>query len=291
MCRMNISEKFERDYELAGCCAYRVGGPADWFFDAGSVEDLVTAVEWADKEGVKVFVMGRGTNVLFDDEGFRGLVVRFKSDGLELDGEKVVADAGVLMPKLVRAAGEAGLTGFEAWNGLPGTVGGAVYGNAGSFGVEVKDVLERAEVFVPGEGVKEFGVEDFEFGYRDSALKRNGGVVLRVIFRLKKGDAEEIKANMAEIAKKRVGKQPPGASCGSFFKNPVDHPAGWLIEQCGLKGKSVGGAMISEDHANFFLNKESAKASDILGLARIAKEAVKEKFGIELEEEVVYVAP
>jgi UDP-N-acetylmuramate dehydrogenase len=288
---MNIAEKFERDYELAGCCTYRVGGPADWFFDAGSVEELVEAIEWADGEGVKVFVMGAGSNVIFDDAGFRGLVVRFRGGDLKVEGEKIVVDAGVLMPKLVRAAAEAGLAGLEAWSGLPGTVGGAVYGNAGSFGVEVKDVLEKAEVFVPGEGVKEFGVEDFEFDYRSSKLKRGeNSVVLRAVFKLKTGDAEEIKANMKEITGKRVGKQPPGASCGSFFKNPVDHPAGWLLDQCGLKGRRVGGAMISEDHANFFLNKESAKASDILELARLAKEAVKEKFGIELEEEVVYVA-
>ena len=288
----DISEKFLRDEGLAKYSSYRFGGPADWFFEASGSDEVLEAVKWAEENGVKIFVIGGGSNLLFDDEGFRGLVVRVKDGEVKVDGERVLVDAGVPMAKLVRFAGENGLGGIEAWAGLPGTVGGAVFGNAGCFGVEVKDVLESAEVFVPGEGVVKFGVDDFGFDYRDSSLKRERkGVVLSVVFRLKKGDVEEIKANMAKVMKKRREKQPAGASAGSFFKNPVDHPAGWLIDQCGLKGERVGGAEISEEHGNFILNKKGAKASDILALAEMAEAAVKEKFGIELERELVYVAP
>lgn len=284
---MNIEEKFLRGEPLQKYCTFQVGGPADYFLNAENEEDLAAAAEWAEREGVRIFVFGGGSNLLFANEGFRGLVVRVAIGGVKVDGERVTAGAGLKMAELVKAAAEAGLTGLEAWHGLPGTVGGAVFGNAGCFGVEVKDVLESAHVFIPGEGVKEVNADWFDYDYRNSRLKRGeAGTVLSAVFKLQRGDAEEIKTAMMEIARKRIGKQPAGASTGSFFKNPADHAAGWLIEQCGLKGKMIGGAQISEQHGNFFLNKGTAKASDILALAEFAEQAVKEKFGIELEREV-----
>lgn len=292
---MNIPENFQTNHGLARYCTYQIGGSADYFLDAKSVEEVMEAVNWAQAEGVPVFVFGGGSNLLFDDAGFRGLVVRMMAKELRVDGERISADAGAKISDLVQAAAEAGLSGVEAWNGMPGTVGGAVYGNAGCFGVEVKDVLESAEVFLPVEGLLNVGVDFFEYGYRSSRLKRGGlehglpGVVLRAVFRLEKGDPDEIRSGMMDIARKRIEKQPAGSSTGSFFKNPVEHPAGWLIEQCGLKGKSVGGAQISEQHANFFVNKGGATAQDILELGALAKAAVKEKFGLDLEEEIVYV--
>ncbi len=284
---MNIEDKFLRGEPLQKYCTFQVGGPADYFLNAENEEDLAAAAKWAKREGARIFVFGGGSNLLFADEGFRGLVVRVAIGGVKVDGERVTAGAGLKMAELVKAAAEAGLTGLEAWHGLPGTVGGAVFGNAGCFGVEVKDVLESAHVFIPGEGVKEVNADWFDYDYRNSRLKRGeAGTVLSAVFKLQRGDAEEIKTAMMEIARKRIGKQPAGASTGSFFKNPADHAAGWLIEQCGLKGKMIGGAQISEQHGNFFLNKGTAKASDILALAEFAEQAVKEKFGIELEREV-----
>lgn len=331
---MNIPEKFQKNHELARYSTFQVGGPADWFLDAENVEDVLEALKWADESGVRVFVFGGGTNLIFEDSGFRGLVVRMKAAEVKVEtngaaGEDglVFADAGVKIAALVRAAAEAELTGLESWMALPGTVGGAVFGNAGCFGVETKDVLESAEVFVSGEGVKEFGLEELEYEYRNSKLKKlselmhvrefvrgrkfvrahkssdidGAPVVLRAVFRLKKGDPEEIRAKMAEVMKRRAETQPVGSTAGSFFKNPktpvkgedgVEAPraAGWLIDQCGLKGKRVGGAQISEKHANFFLNKGGATAADIMALGKLAADAVREKFGIELEREVVFVA-
>ncbi|MBU0981707.1 UDP-N-acetylmuramate dehydrogenase [Patescibacteria group bacterium] len=286
----DISEKFEKGKELKTVCSMRVGGPADFYFEAREREELTAALEWARKEGIKWFVMGAGTNVLFADSGFRGLVVKIRGGKVEVSGELVCVDAGAMMASLVGGAAEAGLTGLEAWAGLPGTVGGAVRGNAGSFGVEVVDVLESAEVFLAGSGVREVDRDWFEFDYRDSRLKREAGVLLRASFKLKKGNPEEIKAGMKEILEKRRGKQPLGMSSGSFFKNPPDgRAAGWLIDQCGLKGFQIGGAVISKEHANFIVNAGGATAADILAVAAKAEEEVKKRFGVDLEREVQVV--
>jgi UDP-N-acetylmuramate dehydrogenase len=206
-----------------------------------------------------------------------------------VEGEDVVADSGVLAAQLVQIAYEAGLTGLEAWSGLPGTVGGAVFGNAGCFGTESKDLLLSAEVWLPGEGVKSLSVKDLAYGYRSSRLKREGGVVLSARFKLARGNAAEIQAKMREIAKSRIQKQPPGCSTGSFFKNPAGDHAGRLLEAAGMKGAREGKAQVSEQHANFFLNTGGASSEDILRLAARAEKAVLEQSGVQLEREVVYV--
>lgn len=283
---MNIQE----NVLLAPYCTFQIGGTADFFLEAKSTEEVLEGIDWAQERDLPFFVFGGGSNLLFDDGGFRGLVIRMKSAGLKVEGEEIVADGGVLMAQVVLAAAEAGLTGLEAWNGLPGTVGGAVRGNAGCFEVECKDVLESAEVWLPGEGVKTMDVDYFEYGYRDSKLKRAGGVVLSATFKLKKGESGEIKKKMMEIARSRIQKQPPGSSTGSFFKNPVGDHAGRLIEAAGLKGKRLGKAQISDGHANFFLNTGGATAADILALADFVEKTVLDKFGVHLEREVVFVS-
>ncbi len=286
---MSIEEKIEEDVLLAPYSTFQIGGAADFFLEAKSTEEVLEGIEWAEERDLPFFVFGGGSNLLFDDGGFRGLVIRVKSGSLVVKGETITADSGVLMAKVVLAAAEAGLTGLEAWNGLPGTVGGAVRGNAGCFEVECKDVLESADVWLPGQGVRTVGVDELEYGYRHSRLKEAGGVVLSATFKLAKGDGAEIKKKMMEIARSRIQKQPPGSSTGSFFKNPVGDHAGRLIEAAGLKGKRLGKAQISEGHANFFLNTGGATAADILALAELAEKTVKEKFDVELEREVVYV--
>lgn len=286
---MNVGDNIKEDALLAPYCTFQIGGAADFFLEAKSTEEILEGIAWAEERDLPFFVFGGGSNLLFDDGGFRGLVIRVKSSGLKVEGEAITADSGVLMAKVVLAAAEAGLAGLEAWNGLPGTVGGAVRGNAGCFEVECKDVLKSAEVWLPGEGVKKVGVDYFEYGYRDSKLKKEGGVVLSATFKLTKGDGAEIKKRMMEIARSRIQKQPPGSSTGSFFKNPEGDHAGRLIETAGLKGKRLGKAQISDQHANFFLNTGGATAADILALAELVEKTVKEKFGIQLEREVVYV--
>ncbi len=286
----SINERFELGKPLARYSTYQIGGPADFFFEAKTKGEAVEALNWASEHDLPYFVFGGGSNLLFDDEGFHGLVIKMSANEIRVEGELIYAEAGAKAGALVKAAQEAELTGLEAWNGLPGTVGGAVFGNAGCFGVESKDVLGDAELWLPGEGLKKVGLEFFDYEYRNSKLKKEGGVVLAATFKLQKAERSEIDKKMKEIALLRVQKQPPGLSTGSFFKNPPgDKSAGWLIEQCGLKEAMVGKAQVSKFHANFFMNKGGATAEDVLGLAEKVKAEVKQRFGIELEQEVIYL--
>lgn len=292
----------QKNHLLAPYSTYQIGGNADCFLEATTTEDLLDGLKFAKENGLKVVVFGGGSNILFDDSGFKGLVIRIKSSGLHADGERIFADAGVSMAKVVKLAEESSLTGLEAWNGLPGTVGGAVRGNAGCFGVEVKDVLKKATLYLPDEEparadlgngtIKEVTKDFFEYGYRSSFVKNHPEiVVLSAVFLLKKGDAQEIHKKMMETAKLRIQKQPAGMSTGSFFKNPEGDSAGRLIEACGLKGKIIGKAQISMQHANFFINLGGASSGDIIALAELVESLVKEKFGINLEREVAIIKP
>lgn len=280
----------KEDIALAPYSTFQIGGLADYFLEAKSTEDVLAGVEWAEERDLPLFVFSGGSNLLFDDGGFRGLVIRVKSAGLKVEGEEIHADSGVIMAKVVLAALEAGLTGLEEWNGLPGSVGGAVYGNAGCFGVESKDVLKSAVIFMPGEGVKTVRATELGYDYRDSKLKKEGGIVLNAVFKLKRGEKSAIQERMKSIAKSRIQKQPPGSSTGSFFKNPPGDHAGRLIEAAGLKGKRLGKAQISLAHANFFLNTGGASSAEILELAALAESEVFKQFGVRLEREVVFVA-
>lgn len=284
---MNLQE----DHSLAPYCTYQIGGLADYFVEAKTMEEVQEALDWAIEGDLPYFVFSGGSNLLFDDAGFRGLVIRMRAQKIEVEGLSIHAEAGAMAAMLVKNALDHELTGLEAWNGLPGTVGGAIYGNAGCFGVETADVLESAEVYLPGEGVKTLPVDWFDYSYRSSRLKKTpGAVVLRGHFLLKKGEASKIAAQMQAVARLRIGKQPPGLSTGSFFKNPEgEKSAGWLIEQCGLKGTMVGKAKISEHHANFLVNTGAATSQDVLDLADLVATKVKDRFGIELQREVVFV--
>lgn len=281
--------KILKNHPLAPFCTYQIGGFADYFLEAASTEEVLDGIKWAELGALPIFMFGAGSNLLFDDDGFRGMVIRVKSSGLAIEGENILADAGLMMAKVVLAAAAAELTGMEEWNGLPGTVGGAVYGNAGCFGVDCQAILDSAEVYLPGKGVRTLRAEDLAYGYRNSKLKREGSFVLSAKFKLRKGEAAAIKAKMLEIARSRIQKQPPGSSTGSFFKNPDGDYAGRLIEAAGLKGKSLGKAKISDQHANFFLNTGGATAAEILALAQVAEDAVLKQFGIRLEREVVFL--
>ena len=278
------------EHDLAPYGTFQIGGPADYFVAAETVEDLLDALEWAGERDMPVFVFGGGSNLLFDDTGFRGLVIRVRARGVDVRGHEIHAEAGAMSAAVVKAAAEAGLTGLEAWNGLPGTVGGAVYGNAGCFGVETAYVLKSADVYFFGEGVKTLSAEDLAYGYRDSRLKQEPCVILRAVFELETGNPQTIAAHMKEVAQSRVQKQPHGRTTGSFFKNPPGDHAGRLIDAAGLKGHRVGGMQISEQHANFFLNTGGASAQDVRQLAAHVQAVVKAKFGVELEQEVL-IAP
>lgn len=265
-------------------CTLKVGGQADFFCKAKDIETLKNLIDFAKNASIPYFILSGGTNVLFDDKGFRGLVIKMDFKNLEIKDEEITADAGVIVALMMNKALASGLTGLEKWIGLPGTVGGAVRGNAGCNGLETKDILLKATLLNPETGeIHEENNEYFGFGYRDSKIKHSNEIILNATFKLKKGEPQKVE-------NPRVFTQPKGMSAGSFFKNPSpENPAGMLIDKAGLKGTRIGNAQISDVHGNFIVNLGGATAKDIKDLAALAKSTVKEKFGIELEEEVKIV--
>jgi len=296
---MKLAEftNIRENVSLKPYCTYGVGGEARYFYELADLGQLAALLKVAREDDVPVFIFGGGSNVLFLDEGFPGLVIRITANEVRMEENSVeknwvVAEAGAKWPAVIAATREAGLTGLDAFKGLPGTMGGAVAGNAGCFGTEMKDVFDSATVYdMAAEKVREVGPEYFNFSYRWSRIKETHDVILSVKLCLDKeapkGGTEPVVA-CPDTLSARLDKQPPGRSGGSFFKNPSpEQPAGKLIDECGLKGHQIGGAKISEKHANFFMNVGEATAADLLALGDIAKSAVREKFGVELEREVV----
>ena len=255
---------------------FRCGGPADRLVVAEDKEQLLAALDLP-----RPMILGNGSNVLFSDAGYRGTVIKLGGDFLKLSvrGCVVRAGAGVLLASAAKAACAKDLTGFEFATGIPGSVGGGVYMNAGAYGGTLSDICFEVES-IPQ-------IETFDFSYRHSAFMEKGAVVLSAAFRLKKGDPEEINARVAELTAQRKAKQPLAyPSAGSFFKRPEGYFAGKLIEDAGLKGKSVGGAQVSELHAGFIINKGGASSSDVIGLMHLVQQTVFDRFGVRLEPEV-----
>lgn len=274
--------------------AWKIGGPADVLLEPRSAEELIEAVGTARENGVPVTILGGGTNVLVLDGGIRGLTIRLARSltNVEIEGTGVVADAGVLYPALANATAAKGLEGIEFATGIPGTVGGAVYMNAGAYGGETREVLDWADVYKPegtdgGGEVVRMANADLGFRYRGSVLhERPRWIVLRAGYTLVPGDAEELKARIKGFRKQRMTGSPNKPSCGSTFKRPKDDYPGRIIEAAGLKGTRIGQLEISPEHANYFVNHGGGTASDALKLIELAKETVRETLGVELELEV-----
>jgi len=293
----NIQDKFTEilvNEPLASYTTFHIGGIADFFYKSKNIHKLQELIEYCDKNKIRFFILGAGSNILFDDNGFRGLVIKIEFNEIKLRKDYIEADAGVLVSDLVNTSIEHGYTGLEAWTGLPGTLGAAIRGNAGCNGLEIKDRFISAKVLdIKTYKITEYQSEYFEFQYRHSSIKHNKNIILSAKIKIekdKKGD--NTKKNIQEIQKLRFKTQPFGVkTTGSFFKNPSpDKAAGFLVDQSGLKGKTIGGAQISEKHANFFINKSKAKSKDIIALSSLAKAKVKEKFNIDLEEEIEIIA-
>lgn len=269
---------------------FKVGGPADYFIAPGSVHEIKSAIECAKKYGISWRVIGGGSNLLVRDEGFRGLIICLGSEfsSIEINEDKdVYAQAGARLPRIGSLVAKEGLTGFEFASGIPGSVGGAVMMNAGAYGNEIKDIIVEAQVLKKDGEIQWLSKDELELGYRTSCIKKNGYVVLGAHFKLAKGDSDRIKEKMQDLSCKRKEKQPlEYPSAGSTFKRPEGYFAAKLIEDAGLKGFGVGGAMVSEKHAGFVINKDDATASDIIKLTDEIKKKVKEQFGVELELEV-----
>ncbi len=276
------------DEPLRRYTAWKIGGPADALLEPASVEELVGAVEKAREHGLPVTVLGGGTNVLVLDGGIRGLTIRLAKalTNVEVKGTSVTADAGVLYPVLANTTASRGLAGLEFATGIPGTVGGAVYMNAGAYGSETKEVLVWADVFRDGRVVRMENGE-LDLSYRHSALHENPGwIVLRAGYRLSPGDPEELRARIRGFRAQRMSGSPNKPSCGSTFKRPKDDFPGRVIEAAGLKGTRVGQLEVSPVHANYLVNHGGGTAREALKLMELVREKVRERLGVELEPEV-----
>jgi UDP-N-acetylmuramate dehydrogenase len=278
----------EEAVPLAPYCAYRVGGPAEFLYAARDTNALAYAVRLARELGVPLTVLGWATNVLVGDDGLPGLVVLARNERYVLEGDVLRVEAGAELPGLVADLARQGLAGLEFAGNIPGSVGGAIVGNAGAYGRAVSDVLVEVQL-LEGRVERRAAPAELAFGYRTSLLKsRPDLVVLSATFSLGRGDAGALRDEIARDAELRRGKHPTEyGTCGSYFKNPSrELPAARLIDQSGLKGLTVGRARVSEKHANFLVALEGATAADILALAAEVKRRVREETGIALEEEV-----
>ncbi len=279
----------EREVSMKNYTSFKVGGPAELFLSPEDAGQIAKLVRFCEKEEIPVFVLGKGSNLLVSDRGIKGAVIYTgKQCGISLVDENTVrAQSGASLAQLCTFALENSLSGLEFAYGIPGTVGGAVFMNAGAYGGEMKDVLLNSE-YVSTDGTSgELDNEAMELSYRHSAYENSNLVITAASVRLAPADRNEIKSTMNDILARRKEKQPlEYPSAGSTFKRPEGNFAGALIEQCGLKGVSVGGAQVSEKHAGFIINRGGATAADILSLIKHVQARVKAQTGVSLETEI-----
>ena len=260
-----------------------------YYGNATDNSEIQSTIKICKENNTPYFIMGNGSNLIVRDKGMRCVVIKLgdRFANVDIDGNTVVAQAGVLLSTLSEKIMAENLTGFEFANGIPGTLGGAVAMNAGAYGGEMQDVVRSVKVLSPEGKTKNLLSEELEFGYRTSAIQTRNYIVLEVEMEFEKGDYDKIVATTKELIEKRTMKQPLNLpSCGSVFKRPVGHFAGKLIEDSGLKGEKIGGAQVSELHCGFIVNIDNATANDVLDLIKLVQETVKYKFGIQLETEV-----
>ncbi|MBP7998261.1 MAG: UDP-N-acetylmuramate dehydrogenase [Chloroflexi bacterium] len=294
-----FGDRFQTQVELSRFTSARVGGPAEMFLTVNSAQELQAAVELAYAQSMNYFILGGGSNILVSDKGVRGLVifnrareVKFRSNGIQVI---CIAESGANLSSLARQCIAKGLGGLEWAVNIPGTVGGAVVGNSGAHGGDMKGNLLAATIWEPGRGARIFSPEELKYEYRDSVLKREQGtvrprrVVLSAEIQLTPEPVDVLNARANAFTTHRKQSQPGGASVGSMFKNPPHYYAGYLIEAAGLKGTRVGHVEISPKHANFFVSDGEATAEDIRALIAEAWNAVREQFGVEMELEVELV--
>lgn len=291
--RARLGNKVKENVSLAPYTSARIGGPADVLITANSADELteIAALLW--EYELDYFVLGGGSNVLISDRGVRGVTILNRAKAVRFDEgtqPKVRAESGVVFSNLANRCASKGLSGLEWAATVPGTVGGAVYGNAGAFGGDIAGSLIQAELLTES-GRATWPVEKMGYGYRTSVLKRGEvkGIVLSAEIRLSTATKEQVTVKIGEFGEHRKSTQPPGASMGSMFKNPEGDYAGRLIEVAGLKGARIGNAEVSSLHGNFFVNHGETKAGDIRALIELVQKTVKEKLNVELELEIELV--
>jgi len=292
-----LAALLKRDCPLAPLTTLKIGGPAEWYFAAETSDHLVLALRTAREANIPVTLLGDGSNVLISDRGIKGLVVHNRARRIEPRGDRLFSESGALLSDLVDCSRHESLTGLEFASGIYGTVGGAVFGNAGAYGKSIGDILQEAEVLTADNRRQTVLPAGFEFTYRQSACTRKRWVVLTAEVALRTGDQAAIGSEIDRIIAIRATKLPADLpSAGSYFKNIEDPkaehgkiPAGQLLEAVDAKSMRVGGAGVYERHANVIVNLGGATAADILGLARMMAKAVHERFGIQLQSEVRFL--
>jgi len=278
-----------RNEPMSKHTSFKIGGPADILVMPGTLEEVKNALAIFREEEIEYFVMGNGSNLLVRDKGIRGVVIKI-AEGyckVNIEEDKINAQAGVLLSTLSKTIVEESLKGFEFASGIPGTLGGAVTMNAGAYGREMKDVIVGALVADRNGNVFNLNKDELELDYRSSIIQKNGYVVLEVRIQLQKGDSDEIKGIIKDLTQRRTSKQPLHLpSAGSTFKRPPGHFAGKLIEDAGLKGVRLGGAKVSELHSGFIVNVDDASAEDVINLIGLVQKTVRDKYEVELQPEV-----
>jgi len=283
--KKKLGEKAKIDVPLANYTTFKIGGPADLFYEAETETELIQAVKLSRERGAPFFILGGGSNLLVSDKGFRGLVIRIQDTRYKIQDTRIVAWAGTPLAKLVEAAAEDFLSGLEFCVGIPGTIGGAVVGNAGIKEKAIGDLVEKVRVLdEKGEEI-DLSQKQCQFQYRASRFQKESKVILEVVLKLTKKSEPAIREEMVRFLEDRKD-QPREPSAGSIFKNPPGKSAGELIDQVGLKGESLGQAQIAAEHANWIINLGGASCQDVLKLILLAKKKIKEQFGIELREEI-----
>ena len=302
-----------RDVPLAPFSTFQIGGPADFFAGVTTTPELIEALDYALQNNLPTFVFSGGSNLLIADHGFRGLVIRIANAAMRFTDRDIYADAGTNLLDLVQTANARGLAGMERLAGIPGSVGGAIRGNAGAFGAEIKDVVLSVKAYDrERKTLREFSNRDCHFAYRDSYFKSHPElVIISAQLRLAEGDPVALAGASDQTMRQREAKHPQSAKCaGSFFMNPIVSdaalreeftkdtgkvpkdeklPAGWLIDHAGLRGKRLGGAEVSSKHPNYLVNSGTATAEDIVMLASLVKQRVRTELGVQLKEEVQLV--
>ena len=276
------------DEKLSEYVNFKVGGPADILLIPNSKEQVIKSIKICKENNIPFYLIGNGSNILVRDGGFRGVVLSLKNvKNIYVDGEKIEAECGVMLKEVSDKAIENSLTGFEFACGIPGTIGGAVFMNAGAYDGEISKVIESAAVIDENCNIIRLSREELDFGYRSSLVMKKGYTVLSAVFKLEKGQVKTIKELIEDLTNKRESKQPlEYPSAGSTFKRPTGYFAGKLIQDAGLKGYSIGGAAVSEKHSGFVINKGNATAKDITDLIKHIQDEVKKQFGVDLHPEV-----
>lgn len=275
---------------MAEYTSFKAGGKAKTLIIVESAEELKSVLKEVNEEGIKYTFIGNGSNTLVTDKGYNGTIIKTGDEFNQIvcEGERLISGCGALMSAVAKVALENSLTGFEFASGIPGSIGGAMFMNAGAYGGEIKDIVESVTVMSKdGTSIYDVSGEDMHFGYRHSRLQETGEVALHVTLKLEKGDKEAIRESMNDLTNRRNTKQPVQyPSAGSFFKRPEGYFAGKLIQDSGLRGVSVGGAQVSQQHCGFIINTGGATATDIINLMHLVQNTVYDKFGVKLEPEV-----